>query len=197
IESNKKNAKRIVEVEEILKKADLEVKLIHRDKEANEAAMVKVRDISVTNLLHPVMGLNYRLPASIVLARIEEKCGLDFGTPLASSGGIIPGPSLPAKSDLKTFNMSIGIACTYSQFITLLQAIREENSYIAISRVSISGQSKTPEEHRVGCLISWPIWADPKMENTVKGEKAGTEDEKPEAAGAAPAEAKTEGGKTR
>ena len=190
IDGNEKNAKRIAEVKKIIAEAELLVELIAENRAANEAALKKIRETSDKHLLHPEMGLNYKIPASRVVDRIKKNAGIDIGNPMSTAGIAIPGPSLPAKSDLKTFAMNVAISCSYRHFIFLLRTIEEENPYIAVSRVSISGQAKTPEDHRAAFLMSWPIWAEPKMLETLKGAAV-------EEGGAKEPEAAPEGGKTR
>lgn len=168
IKANKENAERITAVRDILQKADAEVKLIHRDREANEQAMAEIKRVSDNHLLHPSMGINYQIPASEVIDSIEKKCDFSLGTPMATMGGLIPGTSLPANRDLKSFSMGVGVDCSFATFVRLIRAIKAENPYIVLSRVSVSAQAKTPEQHRAGFTMSWPIWSDPKMVDTIK-----------------------------
>jgi len=190
IKANKTNEERIAQVTDILEKAEFQVKLIHTYKDANKTAIAAIRSISATNLLHPQMNINYQIPASIVLDRIEQNSSMDVGKPAMSKGTTIPGPSIGAKKDLKTWNANISLKCTYAQLVRLLRTIRDENPYIAVSRITIAAQAKSPEEHQAGFTLTWPIWAHPEMAATVSGNKPGGK-------AAAPTETESEGGNTR
>lgn len=168
MKSNKKNAKRITEITEILKKADMEVQMIGRDRTANEEALAKIAEVSRNNLLHPQMGINYQIPANEVVAKIEKRVGFSLEDPKIRAGGTLPGPKLPQKSNLMSQMMGINVNLSYAQAVKLLRAIREENPYIAISAISVRAQAASPEEHSFSCLISWPAWSDPKKAEQFK-----------------------------
>ncbi|MCK5850942.1 MAG: hypothetical protein KAH23_08505 [Kiritimatiellae bacterium] len=166
--SNKINTQRITEITGILEQSERDVAMLTKNSGRNIKALEKIVRISKNHVLHPSLGGNYSLNAATTLEDIERKSKMELGASGASVSANIPGASIPAGSDLKSYSVRLSFSGSLKELTDTLNTIKKINPYLGIKNLTISAVGKTPEKHAASFTLSWLIWRKPEMRQLIE-----------------------------
>jgi hypothetical protein len=127
-------------------------------------------------VLHPRLG-NYLLPASEFLHACAGKCGVEVQTIAEGPLSAVPQTtSRKTPNAFRTYTVRVGVECGYEDFVGFVKCIEENNPYVCLCALNITGQGGRPEKHTIGFDLQWPIWADLETPKKIKEELAKSDD---------------------
>lgn len=162
IKAQKQGAARIIELQEALGLADLDIEQMKRDKERNKQTVQQIVDISEAHFLRPSLGANYSLSATGIIEKHAQLAGiqLDFVREVGISE--IPNPPLQTtERTLKAYTTRVTMQCGFHALSKFLEGLESDNPYLCVVGLNIAGQpAKDPENHVIVLEVQWPVWAD-------------------------------------
>ena len=119
----------------------------------------ELRLISNRYTLHPVMGVNYRIPADRAIQRRAVGSGVKtcrMGSGQLSKFPAVEGSVVP--SPLDVFTCSVEVQGSFEQLGLFVALLEDGDSRSSIARVSIAAQARDPGVHYGNLLLAWPAW---------------------------------------
>ena len=139
-----------------------QIRRVSRAFAADRERVARIVELSDEHVLHPVIG-NYLLSATEIIEKHAQ--ALDLKTAPLREVGIseIPRPrKSKIENALKCYAVRVSLSCGYDDLCKLLTSLEQDNPYLTITGLGITGQPDTdPERHSVTFDIQWPVWADP------------------------------------
>ena len=153
-------------LEERIRKADLEIDPMSKDRKVNMEALLKIKDLSDKYVLKPRIGNNYDISAREFIDLDAQKVGMPIPpatlTISGASVGDVPGGGKGAL--VRTYTTRVTLTCSYNDVIRFIKQIQDSNPLVSVLNIAISGRgAKEVENHLVTFDVQWPIWADQEM----------------------------------
>ncbi len=162
LESKRTLETTLVERQEKLKKARLELDYAPGIKQDYDETTAQIEKIKQENIFRPILG-SYLVGASEQIESAARATGVRVAE--IREIGVIDLPLKTKDSPLKVFKLfavQVSASGPYQAITCFLLQMEERNPFFNITDMTISGQPDTPEEQRIGVRMEWPI------ENVVK-----------------------------
>jgi len=158
-------AKKTEELKENIRKANIEIDQMSKDRKVNTEALLKIKDLSDKYLLKPRLGGNYYLSAKEIIEAVAQK--LNLTTPGATLGISDVGLSDVSPASGKTmppvraYTAHISLTCGYNDLVRFIRTIEEDNPLVSAMNITIASRAApNVEAHSVAFDAQWPVWSD-------------------------------------
>jgi hypothetical protein len=161
-------AQKTEELTENIRKANLEIDQMSKDRKVNTETLLRIKDLSERYLLKPRIGNSYVLPATEIVEGQAQK--LDLATTeaalrvgelgLSDVGASRGKAALPVRA----YTAHVSLLCGYNDAVRLIRAIEDANPLLSVLNVSIVGRAAPHvDTHAVDFDVQWPVWSDQDM----------------------------------
>ena len=168
------DAARLVELEELLWRADRDIQQTLQNRSRNTEIITEVLDISETqgHILRPSLG-NYLLVAEAILTRTAEQTDLTISNIRETSGP--PPQTDPARANQAPafwpYAVSLTLQTGLHDLARFIHVLRQQNPYLTIVSMSVSaGTDNNPARHTTNMTVQWPVWLAPDHPNQLAAE---------------------------
>jgi hypothetical protein len=162
--------KEIAEVNESLMASQRDMNHMLREREGNVRSLEAITDISDRRrlILHPRLG-NYELGAREFLESIAVQAGVTMEAIREIGVTQMPqSPDLKNEKSLKFYTLRVDLEAGLHDLMRMLVALENANPYIGLSSLTINTRPEDPGKHQIDVELQWPVWADAKMNDTIK-----------------------------
>lgn len=153
-------SERVKKLEDEIKKADLEIAQMTKDRATNIEALTKSKEASDKYFLHPTLG-NYGLNAQ----RIIEECGKKANLQdLVVKGGEFRAnpPPAKAKATVRMFEARVSVSCGVYDLLLFMKELETSNPYITIQDLTLSPALDPRDgKHKITFTALIPAWITP------------------------------------
>jgi hypothetical protein len=142
--------------------------------QADHAAVVRrILDSSSRHVLQARHG-NYLIGARRIVEQSAAQAGVSIVsvTELGISTlelSAAPAGQAPDRS-FKSYTAEVSARGSLSALVAMLDSIEKSNPFLCVSKLQVTAYEKDPQRHQVFLRIQWPIWADPEIENNLRGQ---------------------------
>lgn len=164
-DEKKKADDRIQQLDKDIAVAEGEIAKIPKDKEANIAAVLKVKEASEKHFLYPTFG-TYVLNATTMVEGWAKRVGLQ-NIKVAESG-FVENLSTARTKNMRMYLVRVGLISTLYDFEVFLKEIETSNPFVVVSSVSIVPQGDPREgKHSMSFELQIPIWNSADMPDRI------------------------------
>ena len=159
MKAKKAKLAKIEQLKTDVEKAEKEIHQLALDKAENRQVIEKIQDISEKHVLKPVLGLNYKLPASEIIDPIVKKLNVKLEQ-MRQIGVAVEAN----QTTLRSYSVRISLFCSYDDLVRFCREIEASNPLVSTINISVTAQGpESREKHMTSFEVQWPVWADTDM----------------------------------
>ena len=159
-----------------LEKAERELKFAPTIKEEFNSVATQMDRIIADNVLRPILGsylvgvtefLEQQARATNIRLDEVQEIGIREPPRPKNTGSAAP-------IYFKSYSVQVSARGSFEQVTAFIMKLSKLNRYLCVSDIRITGQSDTPESHRLNMQIEWPIEAESTKQESSTGRGGGS-----------------------
>jgi hypothetical protein len=176
-DQKKATADKTKKLKEDIRKANLEIDQMSKDRKDNTETLQKMKDLSDKYLLKQRIGNNYFLSAKEILETEAQKVNLLTPTAMLGISEIGLSDISPASGKVvppvRAYTAHVSIVCGYNDLVRFIRTIEDDNPLVSVMNITIVARSPpNVETHAAAFDVQWPVWTDQEMPSKLEAQIA-------------------------